>query len=313
MSDAKPVAEPGPDWPSPDALSFAMLVLLGIGFGALFALNRLATTNGVPVVPYVFWQSLGASVVLLAICAVVRQWPSLGFAHLKVYLVMGALNVVIPYSVLSLVAPKVPSGVLSLGLALVPVMIYGLALPLRLDRFRWLRLAGILLGLLGVLLVLVPKASLPSPGMAGWLALGLIAPLSFALRAVLIPLLRPPATKTLPLACGLLIAASVIMALVMVARGEIWLFDGRFGTGHWATIAAMADNAVVFVVLYELIRRAGPVFFGTVNYIAIVVAVGLGLVIFADRHSAWIWIAIALVFAGMYLVNRRGPSTPARG
>ena len=40
-----------------------MLFIAGISFGLIFSLNRIAITDGIPFIPYVFWQALGAGVV----------------------------------------------------------------------------------------------------------------------------------------------------------------------------------------------------------------------------------------------------------
>ena len=114
-------------------------------------LNRIAGEAGLPFIPYVFWQSLGAGVILFALAAMFGGLPSWKWPHVKVYIVTGLLNFTIPYLIFAFVAVKVPSGVLSLGLSLVPVTIYALALIFRLDRFRVVRFGGILLGLIGVL------------------------------------------------------------------------------------------------------------------------------------------------------------------
>lgn len=289
----------------PGLVPFVLLFVLGISFGAIFTLNRLATTNGVPFIPYLFWQALGGAVALLVLCAGLRQLPPIGFTHVRIYVVMAILNVLIPVCVFSFVAPKVPASLLPIGLSLVPMFIYAMALGLRMEKFHWLRFVGLTLGFGGVLLVLLPKASLPSPDMVGWIALSLIAPFSYALRSVLIPRLRPPQTTSLRLACGLLVAAAVIMLPVFFATDDRWAFDGAFGIGHWAVLGAMAHNALTLVLIFELVRLAGPVFFGTSNYIAMLVGVAMGMTVFGERQSLWIWAALALVVLGLYLVNKR--------
>jgi len=289
--------------------SLATLLLLGVlgfSFAIHIVLNRLATTNGVPFVPYVFWQTIGAGVVLLAICAVARRLPPLTLPHIRLFLISGALNLALPYTLFSFIAPKLPSSILSLGLSLVPVMIYGLALIARLDRFHGLRFGGILLGLAGVLLVLIPRASLPSPEMAGWVLLGFVPPLCYALNAIAIALLRPPATGSLPLATGMILCASIYMFVVMAVSGSWWAFGGSFGTGHWATLGAMLNNCFTFYLVFEIIKRAGPVIFSTVNYIATLMGMGFGIWFFGDDPSTWIWAALALMFAGLFFVNFTG-------
>lgn len=287
-------------------VTLSLLVILGLSFAIHIVFNRLATTNGVPFVPYVFWQSLGAAIILMLVCAGLRRLPPLALPHIRLFLIAGALNLALPYMIFAFIAPKLPSSILSLGLSLVPVMIYGLALVTRLDKFHSLRFGGILLGLAGVLLVLIPRTSLPSPEMAGWVVLGLVPPLCYALNAISIALLRPPATGSLPLATGMICCATIYIFVVMAISGSWWAFDGAWGTGHWATIYAMLNNCFTFVLIFVIIKRAGPVIFSTVNYIATLSGMGFGIWFFSDAPSPWIWAALALMFAGLFFVNFTG-------
>lgn len=290
-------------WRSAGGAPILMLFVLGLSFALVIMLNRVATTNGVPFIPYVFWQSLGGCIILLALALATSGLPLLSWRHVRVYLVTGTLNLSVPYLIFAFVAPKVPPGILSLGLSLVPISIYALALIIGLDRFSLLRFLGILVGLAGVVLVLLPETSLPSPGMVGWVALGFAAPLCYALNAVCVALLRPPEGSSVQFACGLMFVASISMLGVTAINGEWWAFEGEFGEGHWATIAAMVNNVVSFYLIFELIKRAGPVFFSMVNYVATLVGIALGIWIFSDAHSYWIWAALVLIGVSLSLVN----------
>ena len=311
-----PVEAPAAETPGPAArpgpVTIGMLFVLGVSFALAISLNRFATTDGVPFLPYVFWQSLGGGAALLLMAAVLRRLPPFDFPHVRMFLTAGALNLSFPYMLLAYLAPKVPASLLTLGLSLVPVMIYALALALRQDRFHPLRFGGILLGLAGILVVLLPQTSLPAPGMAGWVALGLLPSLSYAVNAVLVARWRPQATGSLPLTAGMMLASAGYVLIVMAAAGEWWAFGGAFGIGHGATIAAMANNCVSFYLVFEVIRRAGPVIFSTVNYIATLSGMGFGMWFFGDAPSAWIWGAVALMFAGLFLVTMTGRRDAAR-
>ena len=294
-----PVARPSP-------VTIGMLFALGVSFALAISLNRFAVDDGVPFLPYVFWQSLGGGVALMLMAAALRRLPPIDFRHMRIFLSAGALNLSFPYMLLAYLAAKVPASLLTLGLSLVPVMIYALALTLRQDRFHTLRFGGILLGLAGILVVLLPQASLPAPGMAGWVALGLLPSLSYAVNAVLVARWRPQETGSLPLAGGLMLASAGYVLIVMAATGEWWAFDGAFGIGHGATIGAMANNCVSFYLVFEVIRRAGPVIFSTVNYIATLSGMGFGMWFFGEAPSAYIWGAVVLMFAGLFLVTTTG-------
>ena len=290
----------------PSPVTLAMLFALGVSFALAISLNRFAADSGVPFLPHVFWQSLGGGVVLLLLTAALRRLPAIDFPHIRIFFTTGALNLAFPYMLLAYLAHKVPASLLTLGLSLVPVMIYALALTLRHERFHPLRFGGILLGLAGILLVIVPQASLPAPGMAGWVALGLVPSLSYAINAILIARWRPQETTSLALGSGLMLASAAYLLVAMAATGNWWAFGGAFGTGHGATIAAMANNSVSFYLIFEVIRRAGPVIFSTVNYVATLSGMGFGMWFFGDAPSVWIWGAVVLMFAGLFLVTMTG-------
>lgn len=293
-------------------LTILFLFLCGISFSLVYSINVTATGDGIPIFAYVFWQSLGAAAIVLVLCAVFRSWPRFTWAHLKVYGLTGALNLALPYAVLSYVAQKVPSSVLGLGLTLVPILVYALALVAGLDRLRLRRVIGILAGFAGVLLVLLPRTSLPAPEMVGWVLLGLVAPLCYAVNATIIALMRPPATGSLPLGFGLLAASAVYGLVAMLASGQAWAFPAPWSPADWATLLAMPNNAISYVLVFEIIRRAGPVVFSTTNYIATLACMGFGIWFFGDRPSVWIWAALALMFLGLFLVNFPGRLTLRR-
>jgi drug/metabolite transporter (DMT)-like permease len=292
----------------PGPAAFAMLFLVGLTFGMMFMFNRLATTHGVPFLPYVFLQAMGAALILLVVCGAQNLLPVFSPDALKFYFLAAVFNFSLPFSILSLVAPKAPSGILSLGLMLIPLMIYALALALGMDRFHWVRLAGLLLGFGGVLLVLLPSTSLPSPDLAGWVALGMLAPVCYALGTILMARYHPAATKSPALACGLLIASAVTMIPVLAVAGSWWFFDGPWDIGHWAVVGAIVNTAAIYVLVFEILKRAGPVFFSTSNYIATLLGVGFGMFFFGDSHSLWIWAALLLMFTGLFCVNSTGPA-----
>ena len=67
--------------------------------------------------------------------------------------------------------------------------------------------------------------------------------------------------------------------------------------------AYSALSVVIFFLFFELIRLAGAVAVGQVAYIITLTGLGWGALLYGERPSPWIWLAIALVFAGVGLVN----------
>lgn len=285
------------------AFHIGLLFLMGTSYSLLFAVNKLAVTHGVPNLAYVFWHSLGAGLFLLLLGALNRDLPTLDWLHLRTYLVWGLLTTAAPISLLTHVAPHLPAGIITMILVLVPLCTYLLALVFRADRFRVLGVLGILFGLAGVLLVIVPEVSLPSRDMVGWVLLALLAPVMFGLVTVFAGKYRPPAASSLNLACGLLLASALMLAPVMLGLGQGYLFPGPDLIGDMCILYASLLTAWVFYLFLAFIRLAGPVFVTQHNYIATLAGFGWGVLFFGEGYSLYIWGATALMFVGLALLN----------
>ncbi|MBR45304.1 MAG: hypothetical protein CMM31_02255 [Rhodospirillaceae bacterium] len=281
-----------------------MLLISGVVWGLIFSLNRIAVSGGIPFIAYVFWMGTGASLLLFLLGLTTKSLPKLGWAHVKGYLVLGAISFGLSYSVLAVVAPEVPSGVLSLGATLTPIFTYPAAALLRLDRFALLRTLGLVCGLAAVALITIPETSLESRDQVPWVLLGMVAPLLYVANAIIIALLKPPPSGALPLACGTLTAGTLFMLVVTAATGEWWWFEGPMEDADWALVMAACVMALAFYMMIEIIRLAGPVYFTTVNFIIPLIGIGWGFAFFGESHSLWIWAALALMILGVFLVNR---------
>ncbi len=283
----------------------AMLFACGITWGMSFSLNKIAISSGIPFVAYVFWQSLGAGLILLVLSFATGNRMNLSWAHLKLYGAAALFEFVLPFLALNYVANKLPAGVVGIGQSLVPALTFAFALMLRVDKFHILRFGGLCIGLAGVLLVLLPEESLPDPDMIGWVLIALLAPLFYGLANILVAIMRPPKSHSLPLAAGLLLGSSVFLLVVMAATGSWWFFDAGLDDGGLALIGVTLLNAIFWYLLFEIIHIAGPVFFASYNYISPLAGIGWAAVYFGESHSVWIWGALALMFLSLFLVTRR--------
>ncbi len=281
----------------------AMLFTVGISYSLLFSINKMAAEAGLPYVAYVFWHSLGGGLILLLPCLLMGRstWLQLNWLHLRTYFVWGGLAIAGPITLLTYVSPNLPSAVMTMILVLVPLFTYLFALLFRMERFRALSALALLLGLGGVLLVIVPKASLPGAEAAGWVLLALLAPASFSLVTVFAGKFRPPAAPSVTLACGLLLGSAVLLVPAMFATGQVYLFPGPSLKGDLTLLYAALLSAVIFYIFLEMVRLAGPVFATQHNYIAVLAGFGWGALFFGEAHSAYIWGATVLMFAGLTL------------
>ena len=281
-----------------------LLFVLGVVYGLHFIANKWAFDAGVPIFAYVFWYCLCAGLVLLAGCAWFRELPTLRFSHWRVYLVMGCFGIAAPLALLTWLSSKLPAGVIGLVVVIAPIVTYLFALALRLDRFRPISGVGIVAGLCAVLLVTVPETSLPEPGMAGWLLLALLAPVSFASVNIFAATIRPPAVSSLTMAAGILLGAALLMLPVMLATGQAWAPPAATGQGNIGLLTAIGINVIIWWIFLEIVRNAGPIFFSQSNYVVVLAGLGWGIVLFGEAPSPFIWGATALLFIGVGLLNK---------
>jgi drug/metabolite transporter (DMT)-like permease len=285
-------------------LPIALLFAASGPYGVQFSMNRFAAEEGIPFLPYVFLYSGLGAVILLAICAARRQWPRLSRNHVLIYLTIGAFGLAIPYCVFVVAAPRLPAGLVSIGLTLSPLLTYVWAMLLRMDRLSLMRIGGLLAGVSAVLLILIPEASLPEPGMGGWVLFVLLAPLSFSVASIGAALFQPKAVTPLEVGTGTMVAGTLMLAPVVAAVGDWWFFPAGLTIGGGAVIVSAVVNAYFFVMFQLIIHVAGPVVFASNNFVTTLSSVLWGMAIFGERHSGFVWGAIALMFVGLFLVTR---------
>jgi drug/metabolite transporter (DMT)-like permease len=282
-------------------------------YGLLFSINKIATTNEVPFLAYVFWHTLGAGAVLLVACIATRNLPGVSWAHLRLYILGGAISTSLPVSLLAYVAPKLDASLVSMVTCLSPICTYVMAMAIRMERFRWLSVGGVGFGLIGILILVIPGVTLPTFEMVTWLLLALLAPVCFAAFNIMGAVMWPPDGRSLPLACGLLLGGALVLLPVMLGTGQDYLFPGPLLTGDLAILYATLLTAVVWYLIFEIIRLGGPLFLSQFGYIIVLTGFGWGALIFKESLSGSVWIAAALLFAGLGLLTmgKRGERSAA--
>lgn len=164
----------------------AALVVLGAGWGITNPLSKIAVSQGYRHFGLIFWQLVIGTAVLAAL-TLIRGRP-LGFTprQLGFCTLIALTGTLIPNAASYAAVVHLPAGIMSITIAAVPMFAFPIALVMGTDRFGWARLAGLLAGLGGVVLLTAPEASLPDPGLAIFVPLALIAPLMYGLEGNLV-------------------------------------------------------------------------------------------------------------------------------
>lgn len=288
----------------PHSLSLLLLLVLGTNWGLGFTLGKFGVTGGLHPLAYAFWQCTGGGLVLLAVTAFRGQMPPLSWGHARYYLLCGVSNIALPnFFALTAMANGVPAGIIVLLVALGPLLTYAIALPAGLEPVNRRRAIGILVGLAGAALILVPRASLPSPELYGWVMFALLTPLCYGVSNVYLAWARPPDVPSLALGSAMQLGAGLSLLPMALVLGKMHVPWPPLSTAEIANLSHIAVSGIGAMFFFELMRVRGPVYASQVGYIVCLSGVFWGKLFFGEQHSVWVWLAMIVIFIGLALVT----------
>ena len=287
-------------------LPIALLLMIGGLWGFFFILIKNTVTSGIHPTAYVFWFCLGSGLVVLIIGLLRGRRPPMSKRHLIYYFRAAALRFTIANAILYAAQGKLPVGVMAVIMAFTPIFTHLVSLIAGVEKLAWQRLWGILFGFVGVLIIVVPKASLPDPSLTIWVLIGFGTPLLHGLAYVFLSdSNRPPDIDSLQLATGTLLAAAAMALPISLAIGEFYILAPPFTNGELTMILHFVLAGFNFYGVFELLRIAGPTYMSQSSFLSVIFGVFFGIVLLGEQHSLYIWVAIALILAGVALVNAR--------
>ncbi|HKK29204.1 MAG TPA: DMT family transporter [Alphaproteobacteria bacterium] len=283
-------------------MALAFLLLLGLIWGLSNMLTKLAL-EGIDTFAFTFWQATLAFGILAALAAIRKLRPPMDRQHLRYYVVNGLLGLALPGLNIAIVVQHIPAGLLSAIVSTAALFTYMLALAIGQERYHPLRALGVLIGLAGALLILLPRTSLPSSDMAQWVLLALLTPFLYGVNGVFAGRFMPKGTDAAVMASGLLATTGILYLLLMVSMGEATVPWPPVWPSTYAMYALALGASIAYVVYFRLIRLAGSVYMSQVGYLVVAVGVVAGMIVFDERHSVWVWAGMVLMVVGVTLVN----------
>ena len=281
--------------------SWAMVATLGLVWGGTFLVTELALEIMTP-----FWIASArigfAAALTLAVWGLRgrrlfledrRDWPNL--------IVIGLLSTAVPFMALAWGQQYVTAGFAGVSMAAVALIVLPLAhFMVPGERMSLRRLAGFLIGFVGVLVLIGPDA-FRSTGAEGelWGRLACLGAAScYALSSVLMR--RLPAIDPVGLSgITLLIGAVFVLAMAVTIEGAP-ANPGLYGFGILAFLG-LVPTAAANMLRVSVIRTAGPVFMSLTNYQVPLWSVILGVALLGEPLHASLLIAMALILCGVAL------------
>lgn len=285
--------------------NLTLLVLLGSIWGTGYSIARFAMTNDVPPFGYSFWQSAGPAIIIGCLALYRNKHLTLSTANLRFYFISGLTGIVIPNTSMYYAAGHLPASVLAMVVNTVPIVAYPMALIIGLEVFKWQRILGILIAFLGLLCIVIPKTSLPSVDMVPWTLTTLITPLSFAFCSVYIARYRPTESDALSLTAGMLIASTIMLIPLVLYTHSFYLFHVPLTTPDMVIFLEIILSSVGYVLFFQLIKLAGPVYYSLVDSIVVLTGVFWGYIIFGEQLNQWTASAVVLILFALLLVTQQ--------
>lgn len=281
-----------------------LILLLATGglVGAVFPVTKLAQAAGVAPLPWALSMMVGAAMILAALARAQGARLPLNGACLRYCAVSGFLSMALPNVAVFLAMPKLGAGLTSVVYTLPPILTLLLATAVGVERPHRRRVVGIGLGLLGALLIVGPRGSLPSPDLAGWMALAFLAPASGAVGNVYRTRAWPPGVRPLALATGTMVSGAVWVAAMLAVSGGMAEVAGLALVPGLALLQILV-LALTYVLYFRLQVVAGPVYLSQTGYVATAVGLGSGALAFGETYSPWVWGGAAVIALGVLLVS----------
>jgi drug/metabolite transporter (DMT)-like permease len=232
---------------------------------------------------------------------------------------MGLLNNAIPFSLIVWGQTHIASGLASILNATTPLFTILIAHGLTTDeRLSKGRIAGVLIGFAGVIVLIGPQAlaGLGQDVMAQLAILG--AAISYGFAAIFGRRFKRMGVPPLATAAGQVTASSLLLLPVALAVDRPWILAWP-DLPVWAAILGLAllSTALAYVVFFRILASAGAVNLSLVTFLIPVSAILLGVAILGERLATTDFLGLALVGLGLAAIDGRlalrlGPNAASR-
>ena len=286
-------------------LPFAALILIGAAWGGTQPLAKVAVSEGYRPFGILVWQNALVAVILAGITLLRGCSLRTDRVALRLYLLIAVIGTVLPGLASYSAAVHLPSGVLSMLLSSVPMLAFPVALALGIDVFGWRRLAGLSLGLAGVALLVMPETGATGAVPAVWVAVALLASACYAIEGNYVARFGTDGLDPLQLLAGASVVGMVLSLPLAIATGQFIDPRGAWTQPDTAIVASSLLHAAAYSGYVGLVGLAGSVFAVQVSYFVTLFGLAWAMLFLGEEYSGWFWGALALMLAGLALVQPR--------
>jgi drug/metabolite transporter (DMT)-like permease len=254
---------------------WGMLILLSIFWGGSFFFVEIALRDFQPFT-VVFLRVTLAALILFGVVHISGQRMPTSLSIWRAFLVMGALNNAIPFSLIVWGQTRIDSGVASILNATTPIFTVLLAHMLTPDeRLTMRKFLGVLIGFFGVYIMIKPELK---DGFS-WRGLGQAAVLGAALSYGFAGIFGKRFKKTSPLvtSAGMLICSSLMIFPLAMIIDSPWSLRPSLEAAAAVFGIAVISTAMAYLLYFRILAAAGATNVLLVTFLIPISALLLGV------------------------------------
>jgi len=279
-----------------------LTILIGAIWGCSFLFNAVLIRELGPIWVSALRVIVGALGCWAYFVATRRTLPREPVRYLQ-FLILGVLNYAIPFALFPLAEQDLPSGLVGVINALTPLM------TVIVSHF-WIggekatinKSLGVLVGFIGAAILASPSLSGGSANQLWAIGACLLATLCYAFTLNYARRLKGVDPTTIA-ACSLTAAAIVSTPVALIFEGiphitRIETWGALLGIG-------LLSSSFAFLLMYRMLPRVGATNFSINTFITPISAILLGVLVLHERFETVHMVGMAVIFAGLLLLNGR--------
>ena len=287
-------------------LDWGMLTVLSTFWGGSFLFVGIAISD-FPAITIAFLRVIVGTLFLWLVLVSMRikmptkprLWAS--------FLIMGALNGAVPFSLIAWGQSHIASGLASILIAVTPLFaVVGAHFATTDEHMTVSRLAGVLTGLFGVIVLIGPEALDGfGNGLFGQIAI-ILAAVLYASASIYGRRFSKQDIPPLVVATGQVSAGNVLLLPMVLLVDKPWQLAAPSALS-WAAIGSLGviSTGVAYLLYFRVLASAGATNLMLVNFLVPITAIVLGILVLDEvllvQHIA----GMLLIAAGLALMDGR--------
>lgn len=280
-----------------------LIIILSILWGGSFFFVGVAVKELPPLTIVMFRVAL-ASMILLAVVYLKGEKMPSSLGVWGAFVVMGALNNLIPFCLIVWGQTHIESGLASILNATTPIFSVILAhFFTREEKLTFNRISGIVLGWMGVS-ILIGIESLKGFGMevVGQMAV-IGAAISYAFAAIYGR--RFKGMNPIVVATGMLCGSTIMMIPCALYFDQPWhLTPGAMTILSVFGLAAISTS-LAYIIYFHVLATAGPTNLLLVTFLIPISAIVLGVVVLGEQLGWEVFVGMGMIFIGLITMDGR--------